>query len=184
VPTVFTHAAVPLALGLGLGREAVPPRLLAAGVLASALPDLDVLTFSWGVPYAAPLGHRGFSHSLLFAVALALVGAAAARALRAPPGRAFAFLLVACASHGALDALTTGGLGVAFLWPWSDRRFFAPAPLRVIAVSPLGLRFFSARGLTVLASELVWIWPAALALSLMLIGVRRLRSPRRPGGHA
>jgi inner membrane protein len=184
VPTVFSHAAVPLALGVGLGREAVPPRLLVAGVLASVVPDLDILTFSWGVPYAAPLGHRGFSHSLLFAAALALVGAAACRALRAPPARAFAFLLVACASHGALDALTTGGLGVAFLWPWSDRRFFAPDALRVIAVSPLGLRFFSARGLTVLGSEVLWIWPVALAVSLMLVGVRRLRSPRRPGGRA
>ena len=184
MPTVFSHAAVPLALGVGLGREAVPPRLLAAGVLASALPDLDVLTFSWGVPYSAPLGHRGFSHALLFAVAVALVGAAASRALRSPPARAFAFLLVACASHGALDAFTTGGLGVAFLWPWSDRRFFAPEALRVIAVSPLGLRFFSARGLTALASELLWIWPASLALSLMLVGVRRIRSRRRPGGHA
>jgi inner membrane protein len=184
VPTVFSHAAVPLALGLGLGRDAVPPRLLLAGVVVSMLPDLDVLTFSWGVPYAAPLGHRGFSHSLLFAVALALLGTVAFRALRAPPARTFAFLFVACASHGALDALTTGGLGVAFLWPWSDHRFFAPAALRVIAVSPLGLRFFSARGLTVLGSEVLWIWPAALALSLMLVGVRRLRSSRRPGGHA
>ncbi|HZP38915.1 MAG TPA: metal-dependent hydrolase [Methylomirabilota bacterium] len=184
MPTVFSHAAVPLALGLGLGREAVPPRLLAAGVLVSALPDLDVLTHAWGVSYAAPLGHRGFSHSLLFAVVVALVGAAAARALRAPPGRALAFLLVAGASHGALDSLTTGGLGVAFLWPWSDERFFAPRAVRVIAVSPLGLHFFSRRGLTVLASELVWIWPAALASSLILMLERRRRSRRRPGGRA
>jgi len=185
VPTVFSHAAVPLALGLGLGREAVPPRLLVAGVLVSALPDLDVVTFSWGVPYTSPFGHRGFSHSLLFALAVALVGAAVARALRSPPARAFAFLLVASASHGALDALTTGGLGVAFLWPWSDGRFFAPRALRVIAVSPLGLHFVSARGAAALASELVWIWPPALALGLMLFGVRRARSRRLlPGGHA
>jgi len=114
---------------------------------------------------------------------VALVGAAVARALRSPPARAFAFLLVASASHGALDALTTGGLGVAFLWPWSDRRFFAPRALRVIAVSPLGLRFVSARGAAALASELVWIWPPALALGLMLFGVRRARSRRLPGGH-
>ena len=71
MPTVFSHAAVPLALGLGLGREAVPPRLLVAGVLVSALPDLDVVTFSWGVPYTSSFGHRGFSHSLLFALAVA-----------------------------------------------------------------------------------------------------------------
>jgi inner membrane protein len=92
---------------------------------------------------------------------------------------------VVSASHGALDALTTGGLGVAFLWPWSDQRFFAPRALRVIAVSPLGFRFVSARGAAALASELVWIWPPALALGLMLFGVRRARSRRLlPGGHA
>ena len=34
-----------------------------------------------------------------------------------------------------------------------------------------------------LASELVWIWPPALALGLMLFGVRRARSRRLPGGH-
>ena len=71
MPTVFSHAAAPLALGLGLGRTTVPRRLLAVGVVAAALPDLDVVTFSFGIPYAADLGHRGFSHSLAFA---ALVG--------------------------------------------------------------------------------------------------------------
>ena len=58
MPTVLSHAAVPLALGVGLGSRIVPPRLLAAGVLASALPDLDVIAFSWGVPYGSALGHR------------------------------------------------------------------------------------------------------------------------------
>ena len=48
MPTAFTHPAIPLALGLGLGRAAVPGRLLAAGALASALPDLDVLAFRFG----------------------------------------------------------------------------------------------------------------------------------------
>jgi len=59
VPTAFSHAAVPLVLGVGLGRDAVPRRLLVAGVLVSALPDLDVVARQWGVPYSAGLGHRG-----------------------------------------------------------------------------------------------------------------------------
>jgi len=185
VPTVFSHPAVPLALGVGLGAEIVPRRLLLAGVLVSALPDLDVITLGWGVPYSSGLGHRGFSHSLLVAAGMALAGAATAPALRAGVGRVFVFLFVAIASHGALDAFTNGGLGVAFLWPWSGERFFAPEALRVIEVSPIGLgRFLSARGVVVLESELRWIWPPALAVSLMLIGARRGWSRRRGGGHA
>lgn len=185
MPTVFSHAAVPLALGMGLGAGVVPRRLLLAGVLVSALPDLDVVTLGWGVPHSAGLGHRGFSHSLLVAAVVALAGAAAAPALRAGVARAFVFLFVAIASHGALDAFTNGGLGVAFLWPWSGARFFAPEALRVIEVSPIGLtRFLSARGVVVLESELRWIWLPALAVSLMLIGARRGWSWRRGGGHA
>lgn len=56
-------------------------------------------------------------------------------------------------SHGLLDTLTTGGKGVALLWPFSDERFFAP--LQFIRVSPIGVgRFLSERGLAVLLSEL------------------------------
>jgi len=185
VPTVFSHAAVPLALGMGLGAEVVPRRLLLAGVLVSALPDLDVVTLGWGAPHSAGLGHRGFSHSLLVAAVVALAGAAASPALRAGVARAFVFLFVAIASHGALDAFTNGGLGVAFLWPWSGERFFAPEALRVIEVSPIGLtRFLSGRGVVVFESELRWIWLPALAVGLMLIGARRGWSWRRGGGHA
>ncbi len=181
MPTVFSHPAVPLALGGGLGHGVVPRRLLLAGVVASTLPDLDVLTFRLGVPYSADLGHRGFSHSLFVAALVAVAGALAHRALGSGFGRAFVFLFVAAASHGALDAFTNGGLGIAFLWPWSGTRYFAPGALRVIEVSPLGLsRFLSPRWLTVLESELRWIWLPAVAVGLVLAGLRRLLDRRRP----
>lgn len=174
MPTVFSHAVAPLALGLGLGRAAVPRRLLAAGVVAAALPDLDVVTFYFGIPYSADLGHRGFTHSLLVAALVGLAGAAGHRLLGSGFARAFLFLFSATASHGALDAFTNGGLGVAFLWPWSGERFWAPDALRVVEASPISVgRFLSARGLTVLGSELCWIWPPALAIGLILLGLRR-----------
>jgi inner membrane protein len=37
------------------------------------LPDLDVVTFKLGIPYASPWGHRGISHSLLLALLAALL---------------------------------------------------------------------------------------------------------------
>ena len=173
MPTVFAHAAVRLALGGGLGRRLVSTRLLAVGVVVAALPDLDVVTLRWGIPYSAALGHRGFSHSLLVAAVVALIGAAGHRALRSGLVGAFAFLFVSMASHGALDAFTDGGLGVAFLWPGSMRRFFAPAAWRVIEVSPIGLGAFLPRAAVVLASEARWVGLPALALGLALAGARR-----------
>ena len=51
----------------------------------------------------------------------------------------FAFLFLCTMSHALLDALTDGGLGVAFFSPFSNERYFFPwTPIRVS-------RFFSAR---------------------------------------
>lgn len=47
MPTVITHAAVPLCLGLGLGSKVIPPRLLFAGIVLAMLPDADVLAFKF-----------------------------------------------------------------------------------------------------------------------------------------
>lgn len=174
MPTILTHPAVPLALGIGLGPHIVPARLLLAGVAASVLPDLDVVTVQLGVASSGALGHRGASHSLLFAALVGLAGAGAHRALRSGFLRAWWFLFVATASHGALDACTNGGWGIAFLWPWSGERYFAP--FRVIEVSPLSLRrFMSERGLVVLGSELVWVWIPCVVMAAVSLGVRRRR---------
>jgi inner membrane protein len=173
LPTLLTHPAVPLGLALGLGRKAISPRLAAVGVLASVLPDLDVLAFKLGIPYAAQFGHRGFSHSLVFALVIGVLGLALAPLLRAPRWRSFLFLSIATASHGLLDAFTNGGLGIALLWPFSDTRYFAP--VQPIEVSPLGLsRFLSPRGAAVLRSEALWVWlPCLLTASLILASRRR-----------
>jgi inner membrane protein len=177
VTTIITHAAVPLAIGLGLGNSRIPLRLLAAGMFASVAPDLDVVAFKLGIAYADAFGHRGASHSLLFALVLALLAAAAAPLLRASVRNCALFVFVATASHALLDMLTNGGLGVALLWPWSEQRFFAP--WQFIEVSPLRLnRVFSERGLAVMRSELLWVWLPATLMSMMLwMTFSRARSP-------
>ena len=171
MPTVLTHPALPLAIGLGLGREIIAPRLLVAGVAASILPDLDVLAFRLGVAYSSPLAHRGLSHSLFFTALVALLGAGCHRLLKTRSSAAFLFLLVSTASHGILDAFTTGGFGIAFLWPFSNARYFAP--YQVIEVSPIGVsRFLSSRGLSVLESELLWVWAPCIVLGVALARLR------------
>ena len=156
MPSIITHAAVPLALWYAADRGRISPRLLVAGLAASILPDLDVVAFALGISYADAFGHRGASHSVLFAGLIALLGAALHRPLRAGSLQAAVWLFVCTVSHPLLDALTSGGLGVALLWPWNDERFFAP--WRPIRVSPFANGFFSARGLTTLLSELRWVW--------------------------
>jgi inner membrane protein len=172
MPTILTHPAVPLAIGLGLGSKIIPRRLLVAGVIASIVPDFDVIGIQLGVQAGTEFAHRGFTHSLAFAAALALAGSFAANWFRASLRITFLFLFAAAASHGVLDSFTNGGTGIAFLWPFSLDRFFSP--FRVIEVSPIGMsRFLSARGITVLESELLWVWCPAIALALVLIALRR-----------
>jgi inner membrane protein len=176
MPTVISHVAAPLAIGLGLGRRSVPVPLLVAGVIASAMPDLDVLAFRFGIPYANEFGHRGASHSLAFAVLLGVIAAALAPRLRA--SRLSALLLVGAssASHGLLDMLTNGGRGVALWWPLSQERYFFP--VRVIEVSPLSVhRLMTGHGLGVLQSELLWVWLPAIVLLAVLRVCRRWSNP-------
>ena len=174
MPTIFSHPAVPLALGIGLGKKFVSRRLLLAGVAASILPDLDVVAFSFGIPYEHEFGHRGFSHSFFFAAIVALLGACAHRSLDSSCGIAFGFLFLATASHGVLDAFTNGGLGIAFFWPWSDERYFAR--FQWIEVAPISVsHFLSSWGARVLLSELRWVWlPCALLGLGLAVVFRRL----------
>ena len=174
MPTVLTHAIVPLALGGALGRNAISPRLLIAGAVAAVLPDVDVVAFKLGIAYADDFGHRGASHSLVFAALVGLLGVIAAGSLRCKRPIAGMWLFACTASHPLLDAFTNGGLGVALWWPWSDARLFAP--WRPLLVSPIGAGFFSGRGLAVLASECRWVLLPTLGLALMIATMRAARA--------
>jgi inner membrane protein len=164
VASVLSHPAVPLAVAVALGPTRVPAALTAAACAASVLPDIDAVGFLAGIPYGHPLGHRGFTHSLVFALLAGGLAAVLSRPLQAAPLAAFGVVFLATASHGALDAMTTGGLGVAFFSPFSNRRSFFP--WRAIVVSPIGVTpFFSSWGLRVLRSELLWIWLPCAAVA-------------------
>lgn len=176
MPTILSHPAVPLAVGLALGRGWISRRLLVAGMLASIVPDLDVVAFRLGVDYAHQFGHRGASHSLLFALALGALAALAAPWLGARRWVAMAFVSFACASHPLLDMLTSGGLGAALWWPFSEQRLFFP--VRPIRVSPLSLEtFFGPRGFAVLRSELLWVWLPCLSALWAAYGLRTRLPP-------
>jgi len=173
MPTSFTHAALSFAAGRALnpklGRNA-----LIAGIVISALPDVDVVGLIFGIPYGDPLGHRGLTHSVVFALVTTTIYWMVLRSSHAfVGGRLWTFLFVSAVSHPLLDALTNGGLGVAFFAPFTNTRYFFP--FRPIEVSPLGIDFFSTRGLEVLASEFVWVWIPAAILAGSAAFLRRKR---------
>lgn len=145
------------------------------------LPDADVLGFGLGIRYGDLLGHRGLSHSLAFAALLA--GATVAAWFRRGAGSlgpvaVFAVLALATASHGLLDALTDGGLGIAFFSPFDATRYFLP--WREIAVAPIGIGgLFHPAILPVVASELRWVWAPSLGL-IAAFAIQRRCAPGRP----
>lgn len=175
--TIFSHPAVPLAIGAGIGRAIIPPCLLWAGVICSIIPDLDVVAFNLDIPYGHHFGHRGFTHSAVFAGLAGLLAVAAYRWLGCSKKTAFLFIFASTLSHGVLDALSTGGFGIAFFWPYVGRYFL---PWQFIDVSPIGLSFFSLRGLTVLKAELLWIWLPALIIATCGFFGRRIYARAKP----
>src|SRR5437764_13581746 len=110
--TVLTHPAVPLGLGMALGSKWISSPLLLAAVAGSVLPDLDAVGFWFGVPYGSLFGHRGFTHSLFFAAVTGAIAGIFSGRLLADRWTAFLFVFISTASHGVLDALTNGGMGI------------------------------------------------------------------------
>ncbi len=175
--SAFAHAVAAGSLGQLIGPPCTYWRWLLLGMVCAILPDADVIGFAIGIPYEHPFGHRGVTHSLVFALLLSLiiVGLLFREASGAVRSRLVLFYFLATASHGLLDALTDGGLGVAFFWPFSSDRFFLPG--RPIMVSPIEpSRFFTSQAWAILATELLWVGiPAGV---LAVVGWWRHRGKR------
>jgi inner membrane protein len=186
MPSAITHAFTGAAISTLAPRRFRGMKLGIALSVAAALPDLDVLAFRFGIPYSHPFGHRGFTHSLLFAFLLAVVlwlwlTRNAAR-LSKPSVGLFLVVVLACASHGFLDAFTDAGLGVGFFVPVSSTRYFFP--WRPILTSPLNPReFFTGQGLTILTNEIGWVWfPTGLMVAAVLLLRPAASRPSPPTG--
>jgi len=200
VPTVVTHVVAAVAIGAATGLRAkaqgpstrlglwplglgpTPRSFWWLTAACAVLPDADVVTYDLGLAYGHMLGHRGLSHSLAFAVLIGgvvalILGRGACRRARS---RLFLYFTLVTASHGLLDALADEGLGVAFLAPFSEERYFFP--WRPLEVAPIGGHGFfitaplegGLRWITVFASEILWVWlPAGIVVVLARLVGRR-----------
>jgi inner membrane protein len=155
--------------------EDAPHHIWLLAIVCSCLPDADVLGLYLGVPYDHFCGHRGFFHSLFFSFLLSIFIVAVFFGHLELFSRQWLcyliFFFLVSASHGVLDAFTNGGLGIALLAPFDNARYFFP--WTPISVSPIGIdSFFSQWGLTVMKSELLWIWLPSVSIVIISLLIR------------
>ena len=166
MPTILTHAALPLIAAWGIGPRYIPWRLAWAGVAIAVIPDLDVAGMISGVSPNSIWGHRGFSHSIIVAAVLAVV-LTFTLAWRRRWSLTMVFLFLSGLSHGLTDMLTNGGRGIALLWPFDSERIFAP--IRPVKVSPILFQSIEIGKLSsALISELIWLAAPALFIALFV----------------
>ena len=174
--SAFAHAGVAISLAVSwINRPDLPRRFCVLGAACAVGPDLDVVGYWVGIPYDHMLGHRGLSHSLAFAALVSglvvATGFSGPQWARVRPQLRMYFFL-AMASHGLCDAMTQGGLGVAFFAPFDQTRYFfsfRPIPVFPIEISRLVDVFLSADAYRTLAKECMWI---GLPCLLLILGAK------------
>ena len=161
MPTLITHTFIAVSGGKILVRDKLPIFFWISLIICSVIPDADVIGFRFGIPYGAFFGHRGFFHSLFFAGIMAIIFTFIFIRFYKSDFLKWWQCLMVCfligASHGLLDALTNGGLGIALFSPFDNHRYFFPwTPIKV---SPIGVTsFFRYGGMTVIINEILWVW--------------------------
>ncbi|MGJ8743864.1 metal-dependent hydrolase [Polaribacter sp.] len=175
--SIFGHAFVSVALGKSFPKKHQTFKLFLIAIICAVLPDADVIGLQFGISYGSFWGHRGFSHSILFALLLGIIVTFIfyRKQLFTTKGLILLLFFFLCtASHSILDAMTSGGKGVAFFSPFNNARYFFP--WRPIKVSPIGIsRFFSERGVKVILSELIWIGIPGLIYMTIIFTIRKFR---------
>jgi inner membrane protein len=168
--TIYTHAAVGLGLGVVFARRRLPWLFWGLAALLPVVPDFDVFSLS---PYGSLWGHRGFTHSLLFALLLGLVAAGLTfRYFRVNFWDLLGFFFVVTASHGLLDACTNGGFGIPFFWPFDNHRFGQWGPIQV---QDIGFQFPDPRTSRSIRTELLWVWLPLAGVVGAVVAYRRFR---------
>ena len=173
--SIITHSIAAVIFGKTLTNKVLSKKFLFYVGLFSVLPDFDVVAFLFGIPYESFWGHRGFTHSFFFAFIVGLIGSAVyLRSINLKSLQFWSwtlFFFAVTSTHTILDALTNGGLGVAFFSPFENSRYFFPfTPLEV---SPIGFKaFFSQRGIDILINEFSWV----VAPLLILFAIRKFSS--------
>jgi membrane-bound metal-dependent hydrolase YbcI (DUF457 family) len=161
MPSLFSHAMAAAAVGSVMAPKPLMRPFLCWGAVCAVLPDLDNIG-PGGIDMLG--GHRGFTHSLAFALLSGVVAA-----LSVPRGadwggqrlRFASFIGLATATHGGLDALTRMTPGIQFLSPFSRRDYRASPSLLHSGIF-----------------ELFWLFIPLLVFVGVILYVRGFRLPK------
>jgi inner membrane protein len=173
--SVYTHALVGLGMGkLGFSRP-MPVLFWILAALLPVVPDFDVFS---SARYGAIYAHRGFTHSLLFAIFVGMIAAGATyRHFKIEFWALSGFFFLIVAAHGLLEACATGGSGIPFFWPVDNRRF---GPWGFLPFSDIGFEIPNPRTSQAVRMEMLLVWLPTFLLVGAVVVVRRVRRALRP----
>jgi inner membrane protein len=168
--TDYTHAVVGLGFARLYATKPMPWAYWGLALVLPVIPDIDV--FSSGA-HGAWLAHRGFTHSLAFALFFSVVTASVAfHWFRASWWSLSVLFFLMIASHGLLDALTSGGEKIPFFWPLAGRY----GNWDLIPVSDIALELPDPQYSRAIRGELLWLW---LPMGLLVGAVMTCRRLKR-----
>jgi inner membrane protein len=121
----FTHIALGACVGEAFFERGFGKKAMLWGALAQSIPDIDFISAFWLSTPESLLAHRGFTHSILFALLIIPVFALLADKIHKPHNIAFKKWLLFFAAevflHLFIDAFNNYGIG--WFEPFSHARF-------------------------------------------------------------
>lgn len=121
----LTHIALGACMGEAFAGHQVGKKAMIWGALAQSIPDIDFIAAFWLNTSDNLLAHRGFTHSILFSLAITFVMAWFAERWHRPHNISYTrwwfFFCAAIMMHIFLDAFNNYGVG--WFEPFSNYRF-------------------------------------------------------------
>ena len=121
----LTHIALGACIGEAFFEKGFGKKAMIWGALAQSIPDIDFLASIWSTTTENLLAHRGFTHSILFALLIVPVFAMAADRIHRPHNIAFRTWIMFFATEVFLHLFIDGfnNYGVGWFEPFSHTRF-------------------------------------------------------------
>ena len=121
----LTHIALGACIGEAFFEKGFGKKAMIWGALAQSIPDIDFLASIWSTTTENLLAHRGFTHSILFALLIVPVFAMAADRIHRPHNIAFRTWIMFFATEEFLHLFIDGfnNYGVGWFEPFSHTRF-------------------------------------------------------------
>ena len=171
----LTHIALGACMGEAFAGKTLGRKAMVWGIIAQSIPDIDFIAATWLDTPSGLLAHRGFTHSILFAVVVAFIMAVLANRWHRPHNISFTrwliFFSAAILTHIFIDAFNNYGVGwfepffhqrISFNAIYVADPFFSAAPgiafimLLLLKQSNKKRQFWWKFGLAVSAGYLVY----------------------------